>query len=98
MRTAAVLSLMLLAAAPAFADQVSTSRENPYSRLFPARELPKQAIEEKRRPTRALKSRIVCGMTVIEAPPFFDQKMKIDPPESPNVRYTIRAVEPPVCK
>ena len=36
-------------------------------------------------------------MTMIEADPSFDQKMKVTPPKDPNVRYTIRAVDPPIC-
>ena len=36
-------------------------------------------------------------MTIIEADPFFDQKMKVTPPKDPTVRYTIRAVDPPIC-
>jgi hypothetical protein len=46
----------------------------------------------------APKRKNVCGMTIIEADPFFDQKMKVSPPKDPNVRYTIRAVEPSICK
>ena len=36
-------------------------------------------------------------MTIIEADPYFDQKMKVTPPKDDHVRYTIRAVDPTVC-
>ena len=36
-------------------------------------------------------------MTIIEADPFFDQKMKVTPPKDAGVRYTIRAVDPALC-
>ena len=43
------------------------------------------------------KPKVVCGMTIIEADPYFDQKMKVTPPKAGNVRYVIRAVDPAVC-
>lgn len=98
MKTAAVVSLMLLAAAPTFAEQAPTPRQNPYSRLFQARELLKQALEEKRQQQSAPKSRVVCGMTVIEANPSIDPKMAVEIPKDNKTRHTIRAVEPPICK
>ena len=45
----------------------------------------------------AQKRTVVCGMTIIEVDPFFDQKMKAAPPKDASVRYTIRAFDPPVC-
>ena len=99
MKTAALLSLMLLAAAPALADQKApTPRQNPYSRLFQAREMLKQALDEKRVQPGTPKSRIVCGMTVIEVGPELDPKIAVTTPKDDKTRYTIRAVEPPICK
>ncbi len=69
---------------------------NPYARLFGAREALTQAVQSEAQKLDS-KSTIVCGMTVIEADPYFDQKMKITPPKDDNVRYTIRAFNPPVC-
>jgi len=36
-------------------------------------------------------------MTIIEADPYFDQKMKVTLPKDGNVRYVIRAVDPAAC-
>jgi hypothetical protein len=95
-------------ASPVYADQLANpqssaqfgalrqaQRANPYSKLFEVREALKQAQQQAMQ--GAPKKKIVCGMTIIEADPFFDQKMKVTPPKDPNVRYTIRAVPPPVC-
>ena len=56
----------------------------------------KQAVQRESQKNES-KSKIVCGMTIIEADPYFDQKMKVTPPKDANVRYTIRAVDPAVC-
>lgn len=110
MRHALFLSLTLLASAiPLSADQPSAAprstgqfgarrppQNNPYARLFEVREAVTQAPQQVGQ--AAPKKKIVCGMTIIEADPFFDQKMKVTPPKDPKVRYTIRAVEPSICK
>lgn len=109
MRNALFISLTLLACAiPANADQPTStpqsaaqfgarrpSQNNPYARLFDLREDLKQAQQDAAKDTP--KKHVVCGMTIIEADPFFDQKMKVTPPKDANVRYTIRAVDPAVC-
>jgi hypothetical protein len=100
-----VVSLTLAAAQPALAEQAARNPEtnarfgalrrppqaNPYSRLFetPAN-VASQAAEKP-------KSQVVCGMTIIEADPWFDQKMSVAPNKDANVKYTIRAVDPPIC-
>ncbi|MBY0495628.1 MAG: hypothetical protein K2Y23_15575 [Cyanobacteria bacterium] len=91
-----LLSLALMAGPiPAVADQ---ARANPYSRLFETRDLLTKAMQERSVPPAGQpKPKVACGMTIIEAPPFFDQKMKVEPRKDPNVRYTIRAVEPTIC-
>lgn len=109
MRNALFIALTLLASAiPLNADQPAATpqstaqfgalrrpQKNPYDRLFEAREALKQAQPDAAKD--APKKRVVCGTTIIEADPFFDQKMKVTPPKDANVRYTIRAVPPPVC-
>jgi len=109
MRHALFISLTLLAGAmPVQADQPAATppssaqlgairppQNNPYSRLFELREALKQAQQQVAQV--APKKKIVCGMTVIEVGPSIDPKMGVTPPKDPNVRYTIRAVEPPIC-
>jgi hypothetical protein len=111
MRTALLFSIgLFLGALPVSADQASvnppaTARlgalrpapsSNPYATLFDAREALNPAVQS---PAQKLesKSKIVCGMTIIEADPYFDQKMQVTPPKGDEVRYTIRAFDPPVC-
>jgi hypothetical protein len=110
MRHVLFISLTLLAGAmPVSADQPtnappSTARfgaqrpqaPNPYAKLFEVREALKQA-QQAAGVKVVPKKKVVCGMTIIEADPLFDQKMKVTPPKDPNVRYTIRAVDPPIC-
>ena len=110
MRTALLFSIGLcLGALPVSADQASVNPEatarlgalrparasNPWSKLFDAGEALKQAVQTESQKNEA-KSKVVCGMTIIEADPYFDQKMKVTPPKD-DVRYTIRAIDPTVC-
>jgi hypothetical protein len=48
-------------------------------------------------PTPAAKPKVLCGMTVIPADPSIDPKFTIAPPDR-QTKYTIRAIEPPICK
>ena len=114
MRIAALITLALLAAAvPAAADQAPVSpnstttfgalrpapASDPYGRLFAAQQALKQAAAKASAPLAAApKTRVVCGMTVIEVGPALDPKMGVTPPKDAGVRYTIRAIEPPICK
>src|SRR4030095_4015935 len=43
--------------------------------------------------------RVVCGMTLIPAPPSADPKIAKEPPEKPRnpTTYTIRPVQPSIC-
>lgn len=105
-----VLAILLAVAGPATADQTalnpqSTARlgalrpvqsANPYSKLFEARGALAQAVQQEL--TKAApKRRIVCGMTIIEADPSIDPKMAVTAPTDEKLRYTMRAVEPPMC-
>jgi hypothetical protein len=40
---------------------------------------------------------VVCGMTVIPADPKIDPKIRVAPPNN-GVKYTLKVVEPTVCK
>ena len=111
MRSAAVVVLMLVVAVPAFGDQPAAQgspqskarfgalrqadRSNPYSDLFKAQEALKKAVEQQA--SSAPKRRVVCGMTIIEANPGVDPQMVVEVPRRPDVKYTIRAIDPPVC-
>ena len=111
MRTAFLFSIgLFLGALPVSADQAPVNPQatallgalrhaqssNPYARLFEAREALTQAVQSESQKNES-KTKLVCGMTIIEADPYFDQKMKVTPPKDDNVRYTIRAVDPAVC-
>ena len=113
MRKALLLSLVFVAGTlPAFADQAPQSPQsstqlgglrperpgNPYARLFEAQEALKKALQEKTASfTTGPKTKIVCGMTVVEVSPALDPKMGVTPPKDEKTRYTIRAIDPPVC-
>ena len=109
MRNAVFISLTLLAGANSVhADQPSVapqstaqfgahrpSPNNPYAKLFETRDALKRVQQDAAKD--GPKRKVVCGMTIIEADPFFDQKMKVTPPKDAGVRYTIRAVDPALC-
>ena len=107
-----VAVLFLAAARPVAADQAPAApsdnatlgalRKAPeakgYRKLFEVGEsLPSAVAEASKNAAPAPRMKIVCGLTMIEADPFFDQKMKATLPKDPTVRYTIRAVEPSLC-
>ena len=72
------------------------SNPNPYLKLFDARAALEQAVQQEAQKAAAPKKQIVCGMTIIEAPPFHDAKMGVTPPKD-DTRYVIRAIDPRVC-
>lgn len=74
-----------------------TPPASPYEKLFELRGALNNAVEQSQ-PAPAPKSRVVCGMTVIEVDPAIDPKIGVTPPGDEKTRYTIRAVEPPICK
>ena len=107
-----VAALVLASALPVSADQAPAApsanatlgalrkaqEANGYRKLFEVRGSLQSAVAEASKnaapaPTR----KTVCGLTMIEADPFFDQKMKVTLPKDPAVRYTILAVDPPMC-
>ena len=42
--------------------------------------------------------RTVCGLTVWNIDPALDSRMRLQPPQPPNVTYTIHKITPPVCQ
>ena len=99
MRKTLLLSLLLVAGTmPASADQAPRNPRNPYARLFDVQEALKKAVQEKPASfTAAPRSKVVCGMTVVEVTPALDPKMGVTPPKDEKTRFTIRAIDPPVC-
>ena len=90
-----VLLLLLGNVVPAFAQ---ASRANPYQTLFQTRDLKDVARMQQRNDAPSpSEPRIVCGMTIIPADPKIDPKMVIERPRD-DVRYTMRSIEPSVCK
>ena len=89
-----IATVVVISSVPAWAQ-----RSNPYAKLFDTRQALQQALQDKSASlTPAPKRRVVCGMTVIEVGPEVDPKMAITPPKDPKTRYTMRGVEPPICK
>ena len=76
--------------APSSSGPVRPSPVNPYRNLFQPRDARPAS------PSEPAKAAIVCGMTVIQADPSLDSKM-VSPPKGDGVKYTIRAVPPPIC-
>jgi hypothetical protein len=48
-------------------------------------------------PSQPAKPSVICGMTVIPADPKIDPKMALKPPDK-TTWYTVKVVEPTVCK
>ena len=97
MRNAAIVVLMLSAAVPVFADQFAPGAaraKDPYRTLFRGQELLKKV--EVAQPA-VPKAKVVCGMTIIPVTPAIDPNIALEPKKQDEVRYTIRAIDPPVC-
>ena len=107
MLKAVVVALTLVAAQPVTAGQLPSGsspttrfgalrpQAQPYKNLFKAATLlpsvaTPSAATDPSRPT------VVCGMTVIPTNPKIDPKMTVTP-KTDGTRYTIRAIEPPIC-
>jgi hypothetical protein len=73
-----------------------SARPDPYEKLFQPREALKAAIAAERAAS-APATRIVCGMTMIVPDQNIDPKMAVTRPADDKLRYTIRAIEPPIC-
>ena len=111
MRNTAIVVLMLLVTVPVFGDQSSINpkatvqfgalrrqqSKDPYQQLFAARQALENAQQQKAA-AESLKPKVVCGMMIVPADPTIDPKMRITPPQNPNLEYKIRVIEPPICK
>ncbi len=99
----ALIVLLLSGAAPAVAQGAAQRAPvDPYKKLFQQPNLEQAALtlrlrEALRQAEAKQGPRVVCGMTLIPANPGIDPKMAVEPPARDDVRYTIRAIEPPAC-
>lgn len=76
------------------------NKSNPYSGLFQPAPLVKPTERTPAtQPLTTAKPKVVCGTTVITADPSIDPKFKfmIPGPDRPT-RFTIRAIDPAICK
>jgi hypothetical protein len=86
--------LSVLCAIPVAAQSgYSPQRANPYTNLFQSKSL--DQVAKTPAPPQQEKPRVVCGMTLIPAPSV-DPRMVVERPKAAT-RYTIRAIEPPIC-
>jgi hypothetical protein len=79
-------------------DPAAAPQKTPFSRLFmgpsaKAQPHPQGAREVTVRPNS---TRVVCGMTVIQADPSVDPRIALQVPEN-GQRHAIRRIRPPVC-
>ena len=106
MRSLTILLVLLGGMTPVFASgslqqppgaPAAKRRVDPYAKLFqqPAIERTARAQQLAIAAAEAAKPRVVCGMTLIPAPNV-DPKMVIEP-RTDSTRYTIRAIDPPMC-
>ena len=88
----AVLVVLLTSIQPVFAQG-----RDPYKKLFQQPSIEQTARVQQRAQPAAPPPRVVCGMRVIPMDPNIDPKIFAGPKPG-DTRYTIRAIEPPVCK
>jgi hypothetical protein len=95
---AAIFASEVVASSAPAAQSAWQRRSNPYSSLFQPAPLVKPGEHTQAMPPPPpAKPKVVCGMTVIPADPRIDPKFTIAPPDR-QTKYTIRAIEPPICK
>ena len=113
MQKAVLLAATLLTGAiPVFAEQAPVNPQstaklgalrradsaNPYGKLFDTRDALKRWSQPQAPPiVEPPTSKDVCGATIIEASPFFDQRKGMESPKDANVRYPIRVIGPSGC-
>jgi hypothetical protein len=106
MLNAIVVMVLLSAAQPVFGEQsivapptaarvgsLRPAHSDPHGKLFaPQKTVPQPAIESQ----RAVKTRVICGMTIIPVEPKHDPLMVVEP-KTDGIDYKIRALDPPLC-
>ena len=100
MRTQIVVAgaLVLLAGGRLSAQEFKFQPPN----LFEQKKLPPKSppVDWNARPPTELRraeTKVVCGMTVVQADPKIDQTFSVKPPNN-GTTYTLKVVEPAVCK
>jgi len=74
------------------------ARRRPSPPVFLVRPLPASQDRLAAAPVESdLSPRVVCGLVVIPVSPDADPAMVKSPPSNPKVKYSIRAIVPPVC-
>jgi hypothetical protein len=104
--TKTILLIMVLVAAPAFADQSSPApnrsarfgsqrpHSDPYKTLFEPRTTFGQRAPEHN--VSEAKPQVVCGMRLIPGDASIDPKMAIPRPSN-GIDYKLRTIDPPIC-
>jgi hypothetical protein len=91
--------LTLLAAGPAAAQDFKPSA-NLFEQKKPSQKPPK--IDWNWRPpadkNSTAKPTVVCGLTLVPADPKVDARMMRVPAPDSGVTFTLRSVQPPICK
>ena len=100
--TFAVGALVMTLVSPPPAAAQAAAEWKPSVKLFVQKPAPKApSIDWNRRTSLeqalAAAPSVVCGMTLIPADPKIDPKIRV-PSQDGRVRYTIRSVEPTICK
>jgi len=83
---------------PASTAKWTPDKKNPYSKLFtPARQAARQTAPAPPAAGVAGKPEVKCGMTMIPADPSIDPLIAISRPPD-GTRFTIRVIEPSICR
>jgi len=82
---------------PAPRKQANASRANPYSRLFQNSPPATPVVTAPAHSPTQSQPQIKCGMTVIQGDANIDPGIHA-PARTDSTRYTIRVVEPTVCR
>ena len=79
-------------------DQMSAPQRTPFSRLFmgPSAKVQPHPQDVREVEVRPNSTRVVCGMTVIQADPRVDPRIALQVPEN-GQQHAIRRITPPVC-
>lgn len=97
--TFAAGALMLAISMPATAQEFKLhadlfGQKKPAPPRPPTVDWNRQPSQDRKAPARPS---VICGMTVVPADPTIDPKIRVTPRDT-GVKYTLKVVEPTVCK